>query len=1117
MFRSRGFFIVVSIALIILSSPIAYAKYSGGSGTASDPYKIANAADLLALAADTNDYNKCFILTADIDLASYSFTTAVIAPDTNNTNGSFEGTIFTGTFDGTGHKISNPTINTNGAGNDYLGLFGYVWGEIKNLGLENVSITGGNRSLFIGGLVGSIGICGISRINNCYSTGAITAGDDSSLCLGGLVGSNSGTISDCFSTVNLSAGNSGGRALGGLVGGNGRTIINCYSTGNINGKGYYFGGLVGENHGGSISNCYSTGAVTGIDNSTELGGLVGGNYGTISGNGSVSNCYSTGTVTGGDDSWGLGGLVGCNEFTGYNATINNCYSKGAVTGGDGARYLGGLVGGNSMTISNCFSTGAVTGGDNSSELGGLVGSNGGGGNRISSCYFLVTSGPDNGYGESLTDAQMKQQSSFVGWDFDTIWDIIENETYPFLGVFPRPPAPRDPSNPDIPSMPECIEPREPGVNKIIYIVHGWDFPLWPFKEDWMTDMKTALEGVIDMSQWQVEIWDWMKEAHQLELTTVFGNAVEQGKLLAERIGCPNHPDPDRWQHVHLIGFSAGAVVINTAAIQLFCRRTEGKFSGDIHLTFLDPLAPYWGEKTYGSTLDFRREWAENYFNTDMTDFLLSWTSGKFKYAHNVDLTPVGGIVQTHTFPHEWYYATITGYYPDGLQLGNDNLYNGIRYGFPRTLEAGEPNWLESLGLPVGNDPVVISGTIDEKIGYESRLVPVTTQPFADSYVVQSVTGIKNISSDGIRLFTDSPVWVHILVEMPMRTNYVKFTYQFEGAGDGYLTAYFNENLVLIGDQRFDSNQPHDSGEIMVADIMQDNNWLTFRLDPIGEEQASIFISNVEVGSITITNQIQVVKCTVAAGSKENSDAISISGLMDASADDFSAGGLVEVTIDSNDMVNPCVQTFPINDKTFKKGKYKCTITNKPLKTSFAFDTRKSKFSFSAKNTSLKGLSCPLNIEIRIGDYVGAAEVNEAIVNGKKPIPIKLMMGVKNSLRIDKIRVKHGTKLNSDYLSVKGGFAVQDVNVNMADVNFVAELQGQRFTIPAGKFKAGKGKFTCSKVKLNEGGVAAANFNFKTCTFTLAIKETEIMAVAGTADFKIKFGDFDEGVTVNLGP
>lgn len=44
----------------------AHAQYSGGSGTAEDPYQVATAADLIALGETPNDHDKHLILTADI-------------------------------------------------------------------------------------------------------------------------------------------------------------------------------------------------------------------------------------------------------------------------------------------------------------------------------------------------------------------------------------------------------------------------------------------------------------------------------------------------------------------------------------------------------------------------------------------------------------------------------------------------------------------------------------------------------------------------------------------------------------------------------------------------------------------------------------------------------------------------------------------------------------------------------------------------------------------------------------------------------------------------------------------------------------------------------------------
>lgn len=397
---------IMMIVMVVLMLSSASFGYSGGNGTAEDPYQIATKADLLALAGTTTDYNKCFILTADIDMEGQVFTTAIIAAGIS--------AAFTGTSDGNGHKITNFTIN--GGSNSLLGLFGYIssGGSVKNLGLENFAVSGYEH---VGGLVGWI--FG-GNINNCYSTGVVNGTYE----VGGLIGLNYYSwITNCYSTGTVTGGDES-EELGGLVGENYYGIIsNCYSTGTVAGGNgsWNLGGLVGDNE-GYISNCYSTGTVTGgDDNSSEHGGLVGINWGII------SNCFSTGAVSGGYLSGALGGLVGWNTGGG---SISNCFSTGTVTGGVNSVYLGGLVGYNYQgSIGNCFSTGIVTNGSNSYHLGGLAGDNN---DIISSCYFLITSGPDNGYGTPLTDAQMKQKSSFVGWDFDAVWDIIEGQAYPYL-------------------------------------------------------------------------------------------------------------------------------------------------------------------------------------------------------------------------------------------------------------------------------------------------------------------------------------------------------------------------------------------------------------------------------------------------------------------------------------------------------------------------------------------------------------------------------------------------------------------------------------------------------------------------------------------------------------
>jgi len=159
----RTLFLTLITCLFVLP---AHAKYSGGTGVPNDPYRIATAADLIALGEDPNDYDKHFILTANIDLdpnlpRRKVFDKAVIAADANDTNWEFDGTSFTGVFDGKGHKISHLTIRGKG----YLGLFGFLSGEVKDLGVVDVNLAGSGD--YVGGLVGSNGFWTATRIDAC--------------------------------------------------------------------------------------------------------------------------------------------------------------------------------------------------------------------------------------------------------------------------------------------------------------------------------------------------------------------------------------------------------------------------------------------------------------------------------------------------------------------------------------------------------------------------------------------------------------------------------------------------------------------------------------------------------------------------------------------------------------------------------------------------------------------------------------------------------------------------------------------------------------------------------------------------------------------------------------
>jgi len=184
-----------------------------------------------------------------------------IGVDTNSRISGFQGTRFSGTFNGQNHIITGLFIKR--PNKDYLGLFGYSKGKVKNVGLKNVNITGNEE---IGGLVGE----NHGTITNSYTTGTVSGYED----VGGLAGENEpgGIITDCYS----SATSNGTEDIGGLVGENEATITNCYATGKVAGADNV-GGFVGDNE-GIITNSYSTG---GLSTGKDIGGFVGVNQGSI--------------------------------------------------------------------------------------------------------------------------------------------------------------------------------------------------------------------------------------------------------------------------------------------------------------------------------------------------------------------------------------------------------------------------------------------------------------------------------------------------------------------------------------------------------------------------------------------------------------------------------------------------------------------------------------------------------------------------------------------------------------------------------------------------------------------------------------------------------------------
>ena len=338
----------------------------GNNNLSAGTYAINSAADLQKLAELTNNGKvtsaNTFILGADIDLSGVENWT----PIGNSYNFRFQGI-----FNGNGYEIQNLKLTSssyngneiqNGPTDGYaVGLFGYLYGEVKNLGVSNVNIS--SRADYVGGLAGYLG--DNITLNNCYVTGSVTRTNDYAdayntiaySATGGLVGymAQRSIVKASHADVSLTANNTMS-VIGTLAGvmGDYSTIENSYAKGSITG-GKYTGGLVGSVYNSNITIKSSFTNVTVAGNNT-MGGILGSAYNS---NLMISNTQSGGLIknnTSNATYITAGGIVGL--VTGENSrtvSILNCTTNASInisTTSGYEVYTGGIIASSSSSSSS---------------------------------------------------------------------------------------------------------------------------------------------------------------------------------------------------------------------------------------------------------------------------------------------------------------------------------------------------------------------------------------------------------------------------------------------------------------------------------------------------------------------------------------------------------------------------------------------------------------------------------------------------------------------------------------------------------------------------------------------------------------------------------------------
>ncbi len=289
------------LVLCLVMTAVMAMPVHGAKEPEKEPVSISSAEQLLEFAEqcrlDTYSEGLTVTLTADIDLNGVEF--AAIP-------------VFAGTFDGCGHRIAGLQLTTEGS---VQGLFRYLTktAVVQNLTLEVNVAPMGSRST-VGGIAGS----NSGTVMNCTVMGLVSGGSG----VGGIAGVNTvtGIIENCM----VDAAVSGLHFVGGICGSNMGVVRSCYNHGVVNTTPEQNTVEISDITIESLTNSDSAAA------STDIGGIVGRSSGV------VRSCENTGTIGYRQMGYNVGGIAGTQS--GY---LTDCVNRGDVSG---RKEVGGIVG-----------------------------------------------------------------------------------------------------------------------------------------------------------------------------------------------------------------------------------------------------------------------------------------------------------------------------------------------------------------------------------------------------------------------------------------------------------------------------------------------------------------------------------------------------------------------------------------------------------------------------------------------------------------------------------------------------------------------------------------------------------------------------------------------------
>lgn len=337
---------------------------------------------------------------------------------------------FAGSFDGGFHQISKMTFTTSASDQGLFGIVG-AQGRIENLRLVDSTFTVEHDRFgsLVGNNAGSISYVHLEDVNlTTHSTQQVVD-------VGSVIGQHQGTATHLSVEADLTVYDV--ERLGGIIGlmtGSSASLSYARTVGTISGTSdsTSVAGLVGKAASdSSLSYAHTHMSIT-------AGSNVGGAIGTCEGC-QLQNTQATGSIQATDKA---GILVGTLD-SGTANIRNNLGLASLISSTDGG-LIGETLSSSSGTIAYNLHVGTI-----SSGTSGFAGSNQGTLSFISNLWDSSVSGQSADAGgsdvsgiDAQTTENLYSSSTYVGWNFTSIWTQPSTGIYPSLSNIPWPSRPR---------------------------------------------------------------------------------------------------------------------------------------------------------------------------------------------------------------------------------------------------------------------------------------------------------------------------------------------------------------------------------------------------------------------------------------------------------------------------------------------------------------------------------------------------------------------------------------------------------------------------------------------------------------------------------------------------